>query len=361
MATKANRGEVGQGVCVARVEESHASAGFGWIRARLGRLARCACPLAVVVATLCLVIATSANLGGCSGGDNAASSSQARSGPRRVFASHPVLANIARTLALDAVEVVEPASISTGTELGDPAYWRPTGDEIRAVQACDLILMNGAGYERWAEQAALPSSRVVDTTRSMRAKLIEEAGETHSHGPEGEHAHAGTAFTTWLSSEFARAQAKAVADALVRSGAVTSDAVAPRLASVERGLDEYAATLAEVRTAQPKWLASHPVYQYLAQDAGLSIDSLHWEPGAMPAETEWTKFRLVRLSHPKPTAWMLWEGEPGDEIRARLRAEGVEVVVFAPGGNGQDSAAFPADLVASARAVRDAVRPVAAP
>jgi hypothetical protein len=55
-------------------------------------------------------------------------------------------------------------------------------------------------------------------------------------------------------------------------------------------------------------------------------------PGAMPAETEWTKFRLARLGAPKPKAWMLWEGEPGPEIRAKLEAEGVEAIVFSPQG-----------------------------
>jgi hypothetical protein len=48
----------------------------------------------------------------------------------------------------------------------------------------------------------------------------------------------------------------------------------------------------------------------------------------MPDDKEWTKFRLTRAAHPRPSAWMLWEGEPGPEIRAKLDAEGVKVFVF---------------------------------
>jgi len=48
----------------------------------------------------------------------------------------------------------------------------------------------------------------------------------------------------------------------------------------------------------------------------------------MPSDKEWTKFRLTRAAHPRPRSAMLWEGEPGSEIRARLEAEGVEAFVF---------------------------------
>ena len=69
------------------------------------------------------------------------------------------------------------------------------------------------------------------------------------------------------------------------------------------------------------------MYQYLGQAGGIAIDSMHWEPGEMPSDKEWTKFRLTRAAHPRPTAWMLWEGEPGPEIRAKLDAEGVNVFI----------------------------------
>ena len=79
------------------------------------------------------------------------------------------------------------------------------------------------------------------------------------------------------------------------------------------------------------------MYQYLAQAGGLTIDCVHWEPGEMPLEIEWTKFRQMRANAPAPKAWMLWEGEPGQAIRDRLAAESVEVVVFSPLGAGDAS------------------------
>lgn len=246
----------------------------------------------------------------------------------RVFVPNPVIESMVRALAGDGdrIRIYAPWR-GDGATFGDPAYWKPTADEIREIQSCELILLNGAGYEQWAEQAALPRARSVDTTSHLRSRLIVEEGETHSHGPEGEHSHSGFASSTWLSPELAKEQLATVVGRLYELLGTTypTDEI---FQEMSKRLDEAGATLREVGRLQPKLLASHPVYQYLGQAGGIAIDSMHWEPGEMPADTEWTKFRLVRAGHPRPTAWMLWEGEPGDEIRAKLAAEGVEVFVF---------------------------------
>ena len=235
---------------------------------------------------------------------------------------------------------------------GDPAYWKPSSDDIGRIQQADLILLNGAGYEPWAAQAALPRNRTVDLSVAVKSNLIEEAGETHSHGPEGEHSHAGTAFTTWLSPDILRTQAREIALALATMKPSQKTAIEAALAKLNEELLALGTTLRAAAAKQPMWLASHPVYQYLAQAGGTTIESMHWEPGEMPSETEWTKFRLSRAAAPKPVAVMLWEGEPGAEIRAKLDAEGVRVVVFPPQGDGGDFlAALGKSLDAMAAAV----------
>ena len=67
------------------------------------------------------------------------------------------LAYFAERIGNDLVEVHFPAP--TGE---DPAFWSPDGDTIAAFQEADLILLNGAGYAKWVERAALPSSKVVN-------------------------------------------------------------------------------------------------------------------------------------------------------------------------------------------------------
>jgi zinc transport system substrate-binding protein len=137
------------------------------------------------------------------------------------------------------------------------------------MQNADLILLNGASYEPWLTSVSLPESQLVDTSAGFKDKLIGlEERVTHSHGPEGKHEHAGTAFTTWLDLTLAVEQARSVKDALAR----LLPRHAPEIEGFEQlrkelvGLDaEISAAWAGGRTAR---YFSHPVYQYFARRYG---------------------------------------------------------------------------------------------
>jgi zinc transport system substrate-binding protein len=261
---------------------------------------------------------------GCGSQSSSAGAASAGGGTKpRVYVPNPALASIARELAGDAVELVTP-----WMGAADPAFWKPTPEQIREIQGCDAIFLNGAGYEPWSDQAALPRAKTVETTAAVKDRLIAEQGVTHSHGPMGEHAHAGTASTTWLSPELARAQSEAMAQRLGQLLPTRAADLAARKTTVLAAFTSISAMLAELKAHEPRWLASHPVYQYLAQASGIELAAVHWEPGEMPDEKEWTKFRLTRAAFPRPIAWMLWEDEPGPEVRARLEKEGVEIAVM---------------------------------
>ena len=286
---------------------------------------------AVIVVVIMVVPSTLPAVVGCVPPRNQNPAAQGEKATLTIHAPNAAIASVAARLLPNQRVIVGAAAAG-----GDPAYWKPTAEDIGRIQQADLILLNGAGYEPWAAQAALPRNRTVDLSVSVKSSLIEEVGETHSHGPEGEHSHTGTAFTTWLSPDILRTQAREIALALATMKPSQKTAIEDALSKLT---EELLALGTRVRTAaakQPMWLASHPVYQYLAQAGGTQIESMHWEPGEMPAETEWTKFRLARAAAPKPVAVMLWEGEPGAEIRAKLDAEGVRVVVFPPAGDGGD-------------------------
>jgi len=120
------------------------------------------------------------------------------------------LAYFAERIGGDLVEVHFPAP---GDE--DPAFWSPDADTISAYQGADLILLNGAGYAKWVDRAALPSSRVVNTSGGFTEQFLPIEGTvTHSHGPEGEHEHGDLAFTTWLDPELAIQHAQAIEAAI---------------------------------------------------------------------------------------------------------------------------------------------------
>jgi zinc transport system substrate-binding protein len=216
----------------------------------------------------------------------------------------------------------------------DPAFWQPDVESIAAFQQADLILLNGAGYAKWIDRVSLPRRKRVDTSVAFRDKYIHvDEGVTHSHGPGGDHSHTGAAFTTWLDFNQAVEQARVIAAALIRERPRWKDDFEKNMAALETellALDQQIKTMAAVRPDQPL-LASHPVYQYFQRRNGLNLKSVMWEPDEVPDEAMWSELEFILKKH--PARWMIWEGEPNPQSVQRLRAMGVESIVFNPAGN----------------------------
>jgi zinc transport system substrate-binding protein len=243
-----------------------------------------------------------------------------------VYAVNYPLAYFAERIGGPAVSVVFPAPAGI-----DAAHWKPAPEVIAGYQRADLILLNGADYEKWIQVASLPEGRLLNTTAAVRDRYVEiQTHVTHSHGPGGEHAHGGTAFTTWLDLSLARAQARAVYEGIARVAADTSG-LSRRYLELGRELSALDRELREAGLEGRMLLASHPVYQYLGARYDLNIRSVSWEPGEAPLEMQWAELKALRAKHPADI--MLWEAEPLDATRARLERDGIRLVVFNPCGN----------------------------
>ncbi|MGI9327739.1 MAG: metal ABC transporter substrate-binding protein [Pseudomonadales bacterium] len=246
-----------------------------------------------------------------------------------IYAVNYPTAYFAQVLAADdaVVSLPVPADI-------DPAYWQPSVETTLAYQQADLILLNGAGYARWVRRISLPQQRLVDTGAAFRDELIAlDAGPAHSHGPEGAHEHGEFAFTTWLDLELAQQQVTAIAKALQRLMPASSQVIAERAAGLELELAELHESL-DRATAMLRGvpvLFSHPVYQYLQQRYGLNGRSVHWEPEEMPNSAQWQALADILIEH--PARFMIWEQEPLPQVRERLGAMGIEVIVYRTVGN----------------------------
>ncbi|MBW1886415.1 MAG: zinc ABC transporter substrate-binding protein, partial [Deltaproteobacteria bacterium] len=216
----------------------------------------------------------------------------------------------------------------------DPAFWMPPPETIAAYQEADLIIENGAGYARWIGQASLPRSRRVDTSAGFRDRWIAQGrGVSHGHGPEGEHSHVGTAFTTWLDPMLAKQQARAIASALISLRPAARADFEVALGALEADLDALDRALAHAFEpyAAERLLFSHPVYQYLARRYSLEGRSLDWEPDEMPDEPAWSAFS--RMLEERPARILLFEAEPDTEVARRLSAMGIRIVVYEPAEN----------------------------
>ncbi len=215
----------------------------------------------------------------------------------------------------------------------DPAFFVPDPEVIQIFQESDLILLNGAGYASWVDRVSLPQSRIVDTSRSFGDRLIEQAGgANHAHGPEGEHAHDGLAFTTWLDPSLAVEQARAIRDALATLQPEATSELETRFKDVSRVLTSLDLRMKRALEGLKgrNLIASHPVYQYFGRRYELDLRSLHWEPDRAPTDAEWALLEdwLAR----EPSRWMIWEAEPLAEVRSRLAELGLSILVIETGG-----------------------------
>jgi zinc transport system substrate-binding protein len=240
----------------------------------------------------------------------------------------------------------------------DPAFWEPDDAALTAFQSAKVILLNGAGYSKWVEGVSLPQSRVVETTADFASNLIEVKDVvTHSHGPKGEHAHTGTAFTTWLDLRQAAQQLEVVTEAVLR---VVPEAKVAEARKRAEGLKAALAALdarleaAGKRLAGRPLLGSHPVYQYLARRYGLSLVEVHWEPDVVPDEVALGDLKEILAEH--PAAVMLWEGEPAKESVAVLKKLGIASVVVAPCGNRPASGDFLSVMESNVKALEGITR-----
>jgi zinc transport system substrate-binding protein len=223
----------------------------------------------------------------------------------------------------------------------DPAFWVPAPEVVTDYQQATLILLNGAGYAKWVDRATLPRRKLIDTSIAFKDSLKSVEGVvTHSHGPGGEHSHAGTAFTTWIDLAQAARQAWAVTVALIAAEVGEAETLQANYESLGRELLELDGELAAITAGHEvvPLVASHPVYDYFSRRYALNIKSVLWEPDSFPSAGQWLELESLLEEH--PARWMIWEGEPLRESVERLERLGVRSVVFDPCGNRPDSGDF---------------------
>jgi zinc transport system substrate-binding protein len=237
----------------------------------------------------------------------------------------------------------------------DPAYWSPDAEAVVAYQGADVILLNGADYAGWVGMASLPATKMVNTSGGFEDRHIHvEGAVTHSHGPEGDHSHGETAFTTWLDPTLAVIQAEEVLATLVEAVPEGEESFTAGFESLQHDLLAIDAgvksALAAVQ-AEPL-LGSHPVYQYFARRYDLNLKSVHFEPDEFPDDNGWWDLQELRREH--PAQWMVWEGDPMPEIVARLEELGVKSVVFEPCANVPDAGDYLSVMQANVRNLEQA-------
>lgn len=277
------------------------------------------------------ILAVLAALAACGGGGKpeAGKTHAHEDGAHTACVTNDPLRVFAERIGGGQVKVVFP---HTGDE--DPEFWQPDDTALQTYQHADLILLNGAGYDKWVARVSLPESKLVDTAHAFKADFIAlPEAVTHSHGPEGEHTHTGFIGITWLDPLQAKLQARAAYDAFVKRWPDHAPDFKPGFESLNQDLEKLHAAwtgLMQEYAGAPV-VGSHPVFDYLARRYKWNYRAVHFEPHEMPDDKALQELGALLKQH--PAKYMVWEAEPKPEIAKRLKDEfGLEVAVCYPGG-----------------------------
>jgi zinc transport system substrate-binding protein len=244
-----------------------------------------------------------------------------------VYTSFYPTTYFAQRIGGDHVKVVCPLPADA-----DPAFWMPDAEAIAAYQRADLIVFNGATFEKWPVKVSLPRARILETAKPLAGELIEiEDAVTHSHGPGGAHTHGDIDGHTWIDPVNAKLQAQQIADAFARTWPVHADAFKSNMAALAADLDKLDAHFKQVseKLGNRTLLCAHPAYNYAARRYGWQVVNFHLDLDIAPDEEQLAKIAKARADH--GARIMIWESEPLEETKTLLRERiQLESIVFAP-------------------------------
>ncbi len=269
-----------------------------------------------------LFISAALAMAGCSKVENAP-----RKAKPTVYTTFYPIRYFTERIGKDRVEVLCPLP-----DDADPILWMPDAETIRSYQQADLIIINGAGLEKWIHKVSLPDAKVVDSARPFEKEFINiEGAITHSHGRGGSHTHEGIDGHTWLDPVFAKVQAAEIHKGLSRVLPDCRDVLDSNLASLMSDLEALHNALGELTGALDgqNLLASHPAYNYVARRYGWKVTNLELDATIMPDEKSMAQISAV--ADKESARIILWETEPLDEIAERLEEQsGLKSVLFSP-------------------------------
>jgi zinc transport system substrate-binding protein len=233
----------------------------------------------------------------------------------------------AQRIGGDRINVVNPCPAGE-----DPAFWMPDDQTIEAYQHADVIIVNGASFEKWVDKVTLPEARIVDTAKPFRDDFIVlKDAITHTHGPSGRHSHEGIDGHTWLDPINAKTQAGEIKDALAKRFPAHKEVFEQGYAALVKDLDALGTRLTALagKLGDQMLLCSHPAYNYIGRRYGWQLKSFHLDPESMPDDATFNAINTYLEQ--QPARYMLWESEPTAEIAGRMKQElGLESVVFSP-------------------------------
>jgi zinc/manganese transport system substrate-binding protein len=188
----------------------------------------------------------------------------------KVLASFSILADLVREVGGDRVEVY--SLVGPNTDMHD---FQPTPAHAKAVAAAQLVVINGLGFEGWAD-------RLVKSANYKGARLVASKGvkaltaETEGHGHNHKHKHSDRYDPhAWQEVANVKIYVANIRDALIAADAAGKDTYTKNAAAYLQKLDALEAEIKQLFTGlsekQRRAITSHDAFHYFGDAYGIEF------------------------------------------------------------------------------------------
>ena len=229
--------------------------------------------------------------------------------PMRVSALHPLMADLARQVGGDRVQVFDLVG-----EGGNTHHFEPRPADMKKMRNSALVLTSGKGMETYLERlkASLGGVTILEVGQTLPSLTVGEDSVYESCPDHGEHAHEHGALDPhwWQSVSNMRRAARVVARAFAEKDPAGKDDFMANQAAYGKQLDALkrwaAVELGKVPREQRKLVTAHNAFGYFANEfsfeviavAGLSKEQ-DTTPHELAATIEAVKNSGVRAVFPE--------------------------------------------------------------
>lgn len=149
----------------------------------------------------------------------------------------------------------------------EPHDWEPSLADVTRVRAADMLVINGAGFESWAD--SIGARKIVNTSEGIELEEHEEEDDSHGHGAVDPH--------IWLDPVLAKQQVAAIRDALEQADPDNAEYYSKNAASYMAELDSLDSFIRSELSSCDKseFIAFHDAFGHFAERYGLEQHAIH--------------------------------------------------------------------------------------
>lgn len=182
---------------------------------------------------------------------------------------------------------------------GDAHVYEPTPDDVKAVAAAKLLVVNGLGFEGWMDRLAEASGYAGPVTVASQGvaarEMAEEDEGEHAEADHSDHDHHGVDPHAWQDVANAVTYVKNIAaglDVADPAGKATYDANAAAYVAELEALDaEVRTAMAALPAERRKIITSHDAFGYFGAAYGLTLLA----PEGVSTESEASAADVARI------------------------------------------------------------------